>query len=41
MAAGDYPRETRFYADLRKTRRVYPLHPDKKLAGPWVEIYEI
>jgi 4-amino-4-deoxy-L-arabinose transferase-like glycosyltransferase len=40
-AAGDYPRETRFYADLRKTRRVYSRHPDKKLAGPWVEIYEL
>jgi hypothetical protein len=40
-AAADYPRETRFLADLRKTRRVYSVHPDKKLAGPWVEIYRL
>jgi 4-amino-4-deoxy-L-arabinose transferase-like glycosyltransferase len=40
-AAGDYPRETRFLADVRKTTRVYSVHPDKKLAGPWVEIYRL
>lgn len=38
-AAGHYPRETRFYRDLRKTRLVYSVRPEKKLAGPWVEIY--
>ena len=40
-AAGHYPHETRFYADLRKTQRVYPVGPRKNLAGPWVEIYRL
>ncbi len=40
-AADHYPRETRFYSDLRKTRRIYALHPRKRLAGPWVEIYRL
>jgi hypothetical protein len=40
-AAGDYPRETRFYRDLRGTKRVYSIHPRDKLAGPWVEIYQL
>ena len=40
-AADHYPRETRFYSDLRRTRRVYALHPRTRLAGPWIEIYRI
>jgi 4-amino-4-deoxy-L-arabinose transferase-like glycosyltransferase len=40
-AAGDYPRETRFYRDLRSTKRVYSIHPQGKVAGPWVEIYQL
>jgi 4-amino-4-deoxy-L-arabinose transferase-like glycosyltransferase len=40
-AANHYPRETRFYGNLRKTRLVYSLHPGKKLAGPWVEVYRL
>src|SRR5207302_6612348 len=38
-AAGDYPREARFYRDLRRQRPVYEVHPRDKLAGPWVEVY--
>jgi hypothetical protein len=42
LAAGrDYPRETRFYRDLRSTKRVYSIHPRDKVAGPWVEIYQL
>jgi len=42
LAAADlYPRETRFYRDLRSTKRVYSIHPQKTLAGPWVEIYQL
>jgi hypothetical protein len=40
-AARDYPRETRFYRDLRGTRRIYAIHPRDQLAGPWVEIYQL
>jgi 4-amino-4-deoxy-L-arabinose transferase-like glycosyltransferase len=40
-AADDYPRETRFYSDLRRLERVYSVHPHRKLAGPWVEIYRL
>lgn len=41
-ARSHYPRETRFYEDLRRrTRRVYHLNPGGKLAGPWVAVYKL
>lgn len=40
-AAEDYPRETAFYRDLRRRERVYPVRPDGRLGGPWVEIYRL
>jgi 4-amino-4-deoxy-L-arabinose transferase-like glycosyltransferase len=40
-ATDHYPHETRFYSDLRKTRRVYSIHPGRALAGPWLEIYQL
>lgn len=40
-AARDYPRETRFLSDLRKEARVYAVHPEGELGGPWVEIYRL
>ena len=43
LAARDhYPREARFYDDLRtRTKRVYYLEPGQGLAGPWVAVYRL
>jgi hypothetical protein len=43
LAARDhYPREARFYDDLRtRTKRVYYLEPGQALAGPWVAVYRL
>jgi hypothetical protein len=43
LAARDhYPREARFYDDLRsRARRVYYLEPGDSLAGPWVAVYRL
>jgi hypothetical protein len=43
LAARDrYPREARFYAQLRsRGRRVYFLRPGPGLNGPWVAVYRI
>jgi 4-amino-4-deoxy-L-arabinose transferase-like glycosyltransferase len=41
-APKDYPREVRFYRDLRReTARVYYLRPGHDLAGPWVAVYRL
>jgi 4-amino-4-deoxy-L-arabinose transferase-like glycosyltransferase len=41
-ARSSYPREARFYADLRTdTRRVFFLEPDGDRGGPWVAIYRL
>jgi 4-amino-4-deoxy-L-arabinose transferase-like glycosyltransferase len=43
LAARDrYPREARFYDDLRaETKRVYHVEPGHGLAGPWVSVYRL
>jgi hypothetical protein len=43
LAARDhYPREARFYDDLRtKARRDYYARPGSDLAGPWVAVYRL
>jgi hypothetical protein len=43
LAARDhYPREARFYDDLRtRARRVYYVEPGAGLAGPWVAVYRL
>jgi hypothetical protein len=43
LAARDqYPREARFYDDLRlHTKRVYYLEPGRAFAGPWVAVYRL
>ena len=43
LAARDhYPREARFYDDLRsRAKRVYYLEPGDGLAGPWVAVYRL
>jgi hypothetical protein len=43
LAARDhYPREARFYDDLRKrAKRVYYLQPGNGRAGPWVAVYRL
>ena len=43
LAARDrYPREARFYDDLRRdTRRIYFAEPGEGLAGPWVAVYRL
>ena len=43
LAARDrYPRETRFYLDLRRSaRRLYYVAPGRGLAGPWVAVYRL
>jgi hypothetical protein len=43
LAARDrYPRESRFYDDLRaRAKRVYYVRPGGKLAGPWVAVYRL
>jgi len=41
-ARSSYPREARFYDDLREhARRVYYLSPGGNRAGPWVAVYRI
>jgi glycosyl transferase family 87 len=41
-ARSHYPREARFYDDLRmRTTRVYYLEPDGDRAGPWVAVYRL
>jgi 4-amino-4-deoxy-L-arabinose transferase-like glycosyltransferase len=43
LAARDrYPREARFYAQLRtRARRVYHVDPGHGLTGPWVSLYRL
>jgi hypothetical protein len=43
LAARDrYPREARFYAELRtRTKRVYHVEPGHGLTGPWVSLYRL
>jgi 4-amino-4-deoxy-L-arabinose transferase-like glycosyltransferase len=43
LAARDrYPREARFYDDLRmQARRVYHVEPGHGLSGPWVTVYRL
>ncbi len=43
LAARDrYPREARFYDDLRsRTKRIYYVTPGGERAGPWVAIYRL
>jgi hypothetical protein len=43
LAARDrYPREARFYDDLRRrAKRVYYVEPGDGLAGPWVAVYRL
>jgi 4-amino-4-deoxy-L-arabinose transferase-like glycosyltransferase len=43
LAARDhYPREARFYDDLRRrAKRVYEVEPGHELAGPWVAVYRL
>jgi hypothetical protein len=41
-ARSDYPREARFYDDLRtKARRAFYLEPGGDRAGPWVAVYRL
>jgi 4-amino-4-deoxy-L-arabinose transferase-like glycosyltransferase len=41
-ARSSYPRESRFYDQLRtRGRRIYHLEPGGSLAGPWVSIYRL
>jgi hypothetical protein len=41
-ARSDYPREARFYNDLREEgRRVFYLQPGNDRAGPWVAVYRL
>jgi hypothetical protein len=41
-ARGHYPREARFYDDLRsRAKRVYYLEPGDTFAGPWVAVYRL
>jgi hypothetical protein len=41
-ARSSYPRDARFYDDLRtETRRVFSLEPDGDRGGPWVAIYRL
>ena len=43
LAARDrYPREARFYDDLRtRAKRVYHVQPGHGLTGPWVSLYRL
>jgi 4-amino-4-deoxy-L-arabinose transferase-like glycosyltransferase len=42
LAARDrYPREARFYDQLRRTRRVYHVQAGHGLTGPWVSVYRL
>jgi 4-amino-4-deoxy-L-arabinose transferase-like glycosyltransferase len=41
-ARGSYPREARFYDQLRKrARAIYQLEPENGLTGPWVSLYRL
>jgi hypothetical protein len=41
-ARSDYPRESRFYDQLRtRAKRVYYLRPGDDHAGPWVAVYRL
>jgi 4-amino-4-deoxy-L-arabinose transferase-like glycosyltransferase len=41
-ARSDYPREARFYDQLRtRARRIYYLQPGDDRAGPWVAVYRL
>jgi 4-amino-4-deoxy-L-arabinose transferase-like glycosyltransferase len=41
-ARSDYPRESRFYDQLRaRAKRVYHLEPGDGRAGPWVSVYRL
>jgi 4-amino-4-deoxy-L-arabinose transferase-like glycosyltransferase len=40
-AAEQYPREARFYLDLRGRKPVYSVRPGGDVGGPWVEVYEL
>ena len=41
-ARGRYPREARFYDQLRRrTKRVYHVQPGNGLTGPWVSVYRL
>ena len=41
-ARSDYPREVRFYEDLRtQTTRLYYLEPGGDRSGPWVAVYRL
>ena len=42
LAARDrYPREARFYDQLRREKRVYQVQPGNGLTGPWVAVYRL
>ena len=42
LAARDhYPREARFYDQLKQTRRVYHVQAGHGLTGPWVSVYRL
>jgi len=42
LAARDrYPREARFYDQLRREKRVYHVQPGNGLTGPWVAVYRL
>jgi hypothetical protein len=36
-----YPREAAFLADVRRTRLLFRIDPNRELAGPWVEAYAV
>jgi 4-amino-4-deoxy-L-arabinose transferase-like glycosyltransferase len=41
-ARSDYPREARFYDQLRtRAKRIYHLEPGDGLTGPWVAVYRL
>jgi 4-amino-4-deoxy-L-arabinose transferase-like glycosyltransferase len=41
-ARSSYPRESRFYDQLRaRARRIYHLEPRRELAGPWVSVFRL
>jgi 4-amino-4-deoxy-L-arabinose transferase-like glycosyltransferase len=40
-AADHYPREAGFYRDLQRTKKLFAVHPEGKLGGPWAEIYRL
>jgi hypothetical protein len=40
-ASSDYPRESRFYADLSRLHPVVDVEPGRGLTGPWVRLYRI